>query len=369
MKESPRTARSKQPYVIQMVTKMAKEYGPGAKLPTAQKLAKQLGVTLTTLDRSLGKLESKGVIHRRQGSGIYVCENSFSKNIGMVFGRNIFQMGSSTFYLLLLQHCELRASMEQEQFSFYLSPPQSPTNTSAHFINNDLADSIKRGKLDGLLICEVEEYEVEDWLINQDIPIVALSSGNNSIPRVGIDTRNLIHSSMQALAAQGCKTVGLLGILARDYTIFEKAAKKYQLEIVDECVIHPEDEKAPPVHIHEELGLDWMHKCLERCGGAQGLPDGLLITDDILARGACLCLKEYKIRPGKDLQIASHANKGSLILEYWQDDLILAEVDPAAIVSSMFKMLKAQIAGTPLKQKAVRIKPYMRLPETSSPPS
>ena len=54
-KHSP---RNKQPFIISELTRMAGEYGPGMKLPTAQQLARKFEVTLTTLDRSLAKLES-----------------------------------------------------------------------------------------------------------------------------------------------------------------------------------------------------------------------------------------------------------------------------------------------------------------------
>ena len=353
------SSRNKQPYVISELTRLAREYGPGMKLPTAQQLSAKLGVTLTTLDRALAKLETKGTITRRQGSGIYVSSHLMEKRVGLVLGRNIFQAGSSAFYLLLLQHCEKRAEAGNEQFSFFLSPYKQNEEFETGSFNPELADAIKHGKLDGLIVCELSNSDYEEWIADQGIPAVALAP-SNTFPTIGIDTNNLIDQSVAALAERGCKTIGLLGILTRHLKLFVKAAHKHNLKIIDQAVIHPNDESDPPYNTHEPLGREWMRRCIERCGSKKHLPDALLITDDILARGACLHLKEQGIRPGKDIHIASHANKGSLILEYWQDNLILAEVDPAEFVEQLFTNLEALMIGDPQRKRAQLIRPIIR---------
>ncbi|WP_269522649.1 GntR family transcriptional regulator [Coraliomargarita parva] len=351
--------RNKQPFVISELTRMARSYGPGMKLPTAQQLASKLGVTLTTLDRSLAKLEAKGVIHRRQGSGIYVSSHLLEKRVGLIFGRNIFQLGSSAFYLLLLQHCEKRAEAGNEQFSFYLSPRSQETEFETDTFNPELADSLKQGKLDGLLICELNNPQYEQWLANQNIPAVALAP-SSYFPTVGIDTNYLIDECVGTLASRGCQTIGLLGILTRHCKMFTNAAEKHGLKVIEEAVLHPEDESEPPFDSHEPLGREWMRRCIERCGGKKHLPDALVITDDILARGACLHMKETNIRPGKDIQVASHANQGSLVLEYWQDNLILAEVNPADFVDLMFTQLESLMLGGKPPAAKLLIKPAIR---------
>lgn len=341
---------------------MANEYGPGMKLPTAQQLAEKLGVTLTTLDRSLAKLEAKGTISRRQGSGIYVSNNLLDLRIGMVFGRNIFQLGGSAFYLLMLQHCEKLAEAEQKQFSFFLSPNHRAIPHDTGQFNPELAASLKQDKLDGLLLCEINNDEYEKWIASKGIPTVALAPSKH-FPTVGIDSEQLIRDSVAHLASQGCQTIGLMGILSRHYEFFEKAAAQHNLTIQHEAVIHPEDEKDPPFDTHEPLGREWMRLCLERCGGKEGLPDGIVMTDDLLARGACRHLKDQNIQPGKDLKIVSHANKGSLSLEYWQDHITLAEVDPDHMVHKMFELLEDQIAGRKLSSKAHKIAVSIQPPE------
>ncbi|WP_309386245.1 LacI family DNA-binding transcriptional regulator [Cerasicoccus frondis] len=333
---------------------MAHNYGPGMKLPTAQQLAAQFGVTLTTLDRALAKLETRSVITRRQGSGIYVSNGLLDKRIGLVFGRNIFRFGSSAFYLLLLQECERAAEIGNYQFSLFLSPKQYNTPIEAGQFNPELDTALKQRKLDGLLACEINNDNYELWLANQNIPTVALAPSKH-FPTVGIDSNQLIEHSVAHLAAQGCRTVGLLGILSRHYEYFTAATQKYGIKIKQEAVIHPEDEKDPPFDVHEQLGREWISKCLECCGGKKNLPDGMVVTDDLLARGACLQMKEYGIRIGEDLKIVSHANKGSLSLEYWEDHITIAEIDPAQMVSEMFQILDKLMDGKKLTRKKTNI--------------
>jgi DNA-binding LacI/PurR family transcriptional regulator len=356
--------RNKQPYVISEINRMAREYGPGMKLPTAQQLAKQLGVSLTTLDRSLTKLEAKGIISRRQGSGIYVSNSLQDKRIGMVFGRNIFQFGSSAYYLLLLQQCEKTAEAEHQQFSFFLSPHKRNAVQDAGQFNTEMASKLKQEELDGLILCDINNDAYEQWILGQNVPAIALAPSQH-FPSVGIDMDQLIKESLAHLASQNCRSVGLLGILSSHHKIFAKYAKKHGLKICQEATIYPEDETDPPFNTHEPLGREWMRICLKRCGDKKGLPDGLIITDDILARGALLHLKEKRIKPGRDINVVSHANQGSLSLEYWQDQITVAEVSPQKIINKIFALLDVAMSGKQLSAKPrkvpVKIKAATRL--------
>ncbi|MGE9295367.1 MAG: substrate-binding domain-containing protein [Puniceicoccales bacterium] len=359
MAEASKNHRYKQPYVIEEISKMAQRYGPGMKLPTAQQLAQQLDVTATTLDRSLAKLEARGIINRRQGSGIFVSNQILKKRIGLVFGQNIFQAGSSTFYLLLLQHCERRAAESNEQFSFYMTPPKQDVIEPNAYFNQDLYHSLKEGLLDGLIICEVRDEAHFTWLYEQDIPVVSTESSGNCY-HVKFDIQTLIDLAVKSLVDQGCKTLGFFGILHQHLQAFEKAAAKFDVSIEEKCVIHPEPGVEPPHDAHEPLGRQWMQTCLERCGGKHGLPDGIVISDDIIARGALLHLREQGIFPNKDLHVASHANKGSLVLEYWQDVITMVEYDLREVVDTLFDLLEQMMSGKNPAKKYIRIRPQLR---------
>ncbi|MBC2603480.1 GntR family transcriptional regulator [Puniceicoccus vermicola] len=352
--------RNKQAHVISDLTLTAHRLGPGTKLPTAQDLAKKYEITLTTLDRALAKLETQGVIHRRQGSGIYVSQYLNQKRVGLVFGQNLFQFGSSAFCLLLLQHCEKRARDQNERFTFFLLQPGEDQTSAETIVNQDLSESLKQGKLDGLLLCDLKDPAHRKWIREQEIQTVALFNFQGS-PAVIMDMKTMIDLAAGALAKKGCKTIGLLGILRSHTPVVRQAATKYSLKLVDSWIGCPDDENDPPFDRHEDMGIELMSHLLEE---NEGLPDGLIVTDDVLARGACLALKKAGLVIGKDLQIATHANRGSLALEYWQDSLIRVEFDPAEVVDKMFAMLEVLMSGKTLKKKRTTVIPTLHEPAT-----
>ncbi len=63
----PVTSRLKQGELVESLTKLARELGPGARLPRVKQLAKALGVSLVTLDAGLRQLEQRDLIERHAG--------------------------------------------------------------------------------------------------------------------------------------------------------------------------------------------------------------------------------------------------------------------------------------------------------------
>jgi len=95
-------------------------------------------------------------------------------------------------------------------------------------------------------------------------------------------------------------------------------------------------------------------------GDGQPPPDGLIIADDMLTRGLLSAARSAGIAIGKDVRIASHANKGSPVLEEWADRLTRIEVDPDEIVEAMFDLLEAFMAGQSKGATCISIKPTLR---------
>jgi GntR family transcriptional regulator of arabinose operon len=56
---------------------------PGGKLPTEQQLAREQGVSLSTVRRAVDLLVQDGLVYRRQGSGMYIASNESGPLIGV----------------------------------------------------------------------------------------------------------------------------------------------------------------------------------------------------------------------------------------------------------------------------------------------
>jgi hypothetical protein len=73
-----------------------------------------------------------------------------------------------------------------------------------------------------------------------------------------------------------------------------------------------------------------------------------------MTTGAMAAMHQLGIRPGVDVHVASHANKGSALLFGYEQALIMAEFDPAEVVTAMYEMLAVLMdGGTPNRRSTV----------------
>ena len=98
---SDRTARQ--------IEQMIAERGllPGDRLPTVQELSQRLGVSLSVVREAIASLRAGGLLHTRQGAGIFVAEPSAIDNRGLFFG-DLSQISS------IVEILELRLAVEVE---------------------------------------------------------------------------------------------------------------------------------------------------------------------------------------------------------------------------------------------------------------
>jgi DNA-binding LacI/PurR family transcriptional regulator len=348
--------RRKQPAVIEALTVLAKQLGPGAKLPTTRELARALDITGATLTRCLEQLEARGILRCLQGSGVYVDDGVLQKRIALIFGHNIFSAGSSAFGSLVLKHCTERASEHNERFSFFLDTPafHGVMNGSEVPAHQDLSDALNQGKLDGIILMASNSVEQEAWLRSQGIPVACAEARRgaftNSPGIVCFDYQDLIRQGVDLLCGAGCRTVGLIGVLREHEEMFRSALQARGISVKEKWIISPPTEEPIPAEELPAYNAGAAKQFLAQCGWSAGtasdLPDGLLLTDDVMANAILSTFAGQGLRIGQDLKICSHANKGSETLAEW--DIIRVEFDPADMATALFDVLEAAMAGTPL---------------------
>lgn len=347
---APSSPRNKQPFIIDAITRLARKLGPGMKLPTAHELSRQLGVTIATLDRSLTTLESRGVINRRQGSGIYVSDCPIQKTIALVFGVNVFEGGISPIYSVLLKQCEKRASSLPERFSVFLGSP-ALSGGSQSPLHYDLDEALNNGKLDGVLLFAKASARQEDVLRERGIPMAALTAHSEWPGVVSHDAQGMIRSAILALRDEGCKTIGLLGALSEHAEAFRKEMRRTRMSVSEQWIFFP-DENDQALSVHQGLyeREKYGHRWASQIVSGKDLPDGLISTDDMITRGACPVFLGNELRIGKDFFFATHANNDSFVLEEWGSGLIRFVFDSQETVDAMFAALDAHMNGTPLQE-------------------
>lgn len=367
--------RTKTQAITANLTDLARRLGPGARMPTIQQLCVSLGVSVVTLNRALSELEAQNIITRKHGVGIFVSARLGQRTVGLVYDRDIFAAGASPFCGLLVEAARTRAAGENETFSFYLAMP-SKDGLPVH---DDLVEDLRAAKLDGLIFVGENNPAAAQYLGRQEIPLVALSYAPLAPYRVCIDWAQSVRLGVQALAREGCKNIALWlpvgGGLGRaegensfpELDAFRAALKTHKLAFHSELVWRDAqlqqnaDASTPGSQLgaNQEQGFRAAHEIFGDKAKRDLAPDGLVILDDMMARGALVTLQQLGVRVGRDLKIATHVNKGSETLVPFESSVARMEIDPLEIAGALFGMLETLMNGEKPVRKVLAIQPRL----------
>jgi len=354
--------------------KMARQVGPGARLPTMAQLAEETGTSVMTLNRALSELEAQGWVVRRQGSGTYVTERAGQNSVGLVYDREGFGVGESPFRSLLLQEAQRRAEDANERFSLFLAEPTA--NSPVHL---DLAEAIKTRRVSGLLYAANSRSKALGWLLKQNLPLVALAYAPLAPYRVRINHAQTAAMGTRELIRQGCKRIALwmpfgvgLGPSEENGTFEELDAYKAALSEgklpFDPKLVYRLDEFShEPVEMVERVRNREQGQAAARAVFEQedqkNWPDGVVCLDDDMTRGALATWLHLGVRVGKEagaaLKVASHTNKNSDLLWGFESTVTLLEFDPAEVAGAMFSMLETLLRDEEPDSPVVSIAPRL----------
>jgi DNA-binding LacI/PurR family transcriptional regulator len=348
---------------------MAHKLGPGAKLPTMQQLSVDLGISVMTLNRALSELEAQNIIVRRQGSGTYVNDKIGIKTVGLVYDQQLIGASASPFGELLLQEAGRRAHEHGEKFSLYLSEP-SPSGLPVH---DDLSEDVKDRKVSGMLLMSSQKAAVK-WLVKQKLPLVSLSYLPQTPYHVRIFHAQTAYLGALELAKRGAKKIALwlpvgvgLGRSGSDKSFeeldyFARALKESGLKLDESLVYNLENltDEIKEGPSNQEQGLNAAYAVFDEKNKANW-PDGIVILDDMMTRGALTALSQIGVVPGRDVQIASHTNKGSQTLFGYDKSLAILEIDPAEVAAAMFELLETLMRSETPESAVVSIAPRLKV--------
>jgi DNA-binding LacI/PurR family transcriptional regulator len=355
----PITTWFKRDQAVKALTDLAKKLGPGARMPRVRQMAESLGVTIATLDQALRELESRGVIIRKDRSGIFVAQQSIPGRIGLVFGAGLLAPTANSFRSLLMDYCRRRCIERGDRFSFFVDLEMPTDHEDGTPVPYELREALINKRLAGVLTVSPRP-EQEEWLRKHDTPVVSLGREADWPHRVILDGEELIHIAAEELVRQGHREIGLLAVRPSHIDMFRRVMKSMRLKVNDswiETASHTVKEEAG---VRAAINFLARHGVNRRWTPKSSLPPALIITDDMMARGACAVFNQRGIVPGKQIKIASHGNRGSWALAEWEEDLIICEYDPQEIIDSMFSMLENLLSGTSLPEEPIYIRPHLK---------
>jgi len=358
----PVTGYPKMNGVVEALERLARELGPETRLPRTRELSKALGVTVVTLNLGLAQLERRGLLDRRPRSGIFVSPNIAQKTVGLVLGWNIFseRVEDATFYSLLLACCAKRAELNRERFSIFLdtAAPNSASTEASPQHHQDLVDALSGGRLDGLLLISSQGPEQDQWLRSYGVPLVTLNTTDQP-GCVGVDYEGLIRMAAGELMSMGVRSIGLITAFPPEVACFRRVAIEMGFHFEEAWIAL--QVTAGSNESLDEQGRMGAREIMGRSFASRdkGFPNGLIIGNDLMARGACSYFSEKGIGIGESLQVVSHANKGSHILQAWEERISRCEADPNELAEAMFSQLETLMAGKSL-DAGIKVSPHLR---------
>lgn len=349
--------------IFQSLKQVALDLGPQAKLPTVSQMRRDYGVSIATLDNVLTRLESQNVITRRQGSGIYVSPYLHKKTVGLVCAPEYFLAETSPFWSELIDNMRQRATLEGETFRFYLGLPAGRSQSAVH---EDLQEDMAQGRLDGVFFIGNNPNALQ-WLEAQDLAVVNFAGRGRN--KVSIDYRDLVEQGIERLRVSGCRRIALMSPFHYGDEVVR--LKRSNIAVAFEEIVRAKGRAFAPELVWDAINIEGVDGQTYREQGFDAAaqmfgslsvepPDGVVILDDMLTRGALAQLQKLGVVAGRDVQIVSHSNRGSNVLREYEDDLTLLEVDPAEIVRAMFEMLNALMDGQELANSALEIRAHLR---------
>ena len=354
--------------VCSQLAALAAELGPNGKFPTVVELRAKFGVSLTTLDGALREMEKRGVIYRMHGVGVFVAPER-QKTIGLVYA--VRQTYGSPFWDMLVDEMRQRAEVGHERFRIYMTHPMPGKEIP---LSEDLMDDVVQGRLDGVIFVGDQSPQGVIWLQSQKVPVVNFANAVGHY-RVTIPREAMVAIGARELSRRGCRRIGLWVPFGAG---FRYAHRHHQSGAVDIFQATLENEGLPfheewvwrlgdVLHDPQEAGSyqEQGHRAVQEVYARKSLgevPDGIVILNDLMTRGALVAFNELGLRVGNDVAVATQTNKNSSILMGYESILTRMEVDPAAVAKAMFQVLETLMDGEVPLQNPHAIEPIILPP-------
>jgi DNA-binding LacI/PurR family transcriptional regulator len=340
---------------------LARTRGPGIKLPTFQELCRQFSVSRTTLERALEPLERRGLLSRRQGSGIYVEPAIRLKTVGVAFGGDIFGEQFSPFWRLLLESSRAQVGQRPLTARAYLDVENTKGGLGGH---TQLLEDLEFRRLDGLLIfAPPSDTEIGRWLDGFGVPRVSLGAWGSPW-HVLFDVRRFARLAAEVLAGRPLRRIALLGHgIMSDQALIAESLHAVGLGDVelDDWSYETWSPRIPEAGSHEHCAYETARRRIAD-RALTPLPDAIISMEDTMTRGVSFALQEAGLQPGGDRPIVTIENRGSMVLCPFAPRLNRVVFDPAAIVKAALDMLECLMEGGTPERNPTWIPPEGLLP-------
>lgn len=293
---------------------IAEELLPGTKLPPTDELAKHWGAPAGTVQSALTPLVKEGLLYRRPRLGTFVREREAKlTRVGLYLSGDLGMRSNANYSRCLLEVLRQRLAASRLEHSFWIDPRPSPDHDRPW---PELVTAVASRRIQALLVPGVDDRHLA-WLDKLPLPKAFHGSGPQA-NFVHHDLNQFVTVGMEALAAAGCRSAGVISVLApgqfepdgrphhyqRFYDGLAAVQQRGLLEVRPEWIL-----AATPGHYvgdaqAERFGYESARALWRR----RERPEGLLVYTDVAARGLITALLEMRVDVPRSLKLALHRN-------------------------------------------------------------
>lgn len=306
----------------------------GARLPSYAELYDELGVSTATIQRACDVLDQEQLIERRQGSGVYVAaaRRAVTGNIGII-GSVGFQSQNSPFYARLMSAVH-EAATDAAQHVLYLGIETS-------------WDKSAEDKVDGVLICGVEESVPMLNQLSPSLSRVAVLTSMEGMASVGVDEYRGAQMAVRHLYDLGHRRIACLmektpWQARRRFSGFRDALEENKIPAPAQwqCLTSDVNLKKSQPYLH------WAHEHMSawlQDGWRKTNCSAIVVQNDVGAIGVMQVLQKEGIRVPEDVSVIGF--DGTELCDLVSPRLTSVALPLAQIGIKAVELLNRQIAG------------------------
>ena len=329
--------RARYERVVERIRAYALRHGVGAKIPSVRTLIRTCGVSQGIVMRAIADLEAQGMLERRPRSGVYIANGVGSPGRLVLLEPNIF-VSPSSFFEILLSGLVDEVGRDRLDIRFAQSLRIGGPLTERDLLPAEVWGGLRANQFGSVLLCGTSAALVEH-LHRMGVPCVAFAT--NGPNRVVLGYLEACQVGVGELARAGCRRIALYNTpywsLREVFLASLRSHGLSETSIQNRRTFREQGEPGKAIQRFRlvEHGL---------AAAIQGFgpdvpplqrPDGILSMDDMFTQGLLMGLDRLGIEPGRDVEIATYANRGSPSLAAWEGKLIRMVFDPREIARAM----------------------------------
>lgn len=345
------------------------ELTEGQRLPSTPELVKQWDVNYAAIQKAMSSLSAIGLLDRKPKRGTFIRSMVDKAVVGLLVGPSLLHE-ESHFYRTLVH--ALQENIEERGLRCMLYDRLSHSGPKVNETGRRLLYDIDHHLFKGLILVGCGSSTIKASLRQNDLPstILGLPDGDATVQ---LDYYDFTRTAVSHLAGQGRKKIVYARTILhkgspyiRDIEGFMDASSAGGLTVTPHSIHQAEMFTLSQFQSAERYGHRLMLDLISQWDRTGFQPDGLIVADDIVARGMALALNEKRAGASVRIEIVASTNEGTDYL--YAVPVTKYQFVPREIAESLLSLLWKQILKGELPDLPVLVKGHLTpvaIPQTS----